>query len=62
MGAPDAQKEAVRHNTGLMTRFGFASVPTIVGKHAQTGELVTLEGSVPTAVLAQKLGLLPPAG
>jgi thiol:disulfide interchange protein DsbG len=57
MGAPDDKKEAVKRNTALMTRFGFASVPTIVGKHAQTGVLVTIEGSVPTAMLAQKLGL-----
>jgi thiol:disulfide interchange protein DsbG len=60
MGAPDDKKEAVKRNTALMTRFGFGSVPTIVGKHAQTGVLVTIEGSVPTAMLAQKLGLTLP--
>lgn len=57
MGAPDAQKAAVKGNTDLMTRFGFGGVPAVVAKHAQTGQLVTLEGSMPTAVLAQKLGL-----
>jgi thiol:disulfide interchange protein DsbG len=60
MGVPDQQKDAVKRNTALMNRFGIASVPTIVGKHAQTGEVVTIEGSVPTAMLAQKLGLTLP--
>ena len=53
----EAQRQAVKRNTELMTRFGFGSVPTVVAKHAQTGELVTIEGSASTAVLAQKLGL-----
>jgi thiol:disulfide interchange protein DsbG len=61
MGASDAQKAIVKRNTELMTRFGFGAVPTVVAKHAQTGELVTVEGSVPTAVLAQKLGLGAPS-
>jgi thiol:disulfide interchange protein DsbG len=61
MGASDAQKAIVKRNTELMTRFGFSAVPTVVAKHAQTGELVTVEGSVPTAVLAQKLGLGSPS-
>lgn len=56
-GAGDAHREAVRRNTELMTRLGFGSVPTVVARHAQTGALVTIEGSVPTAVLAQQLGL-----
>lgn len=58
--ASDAHKEAIKRNTELMTRFGFASVPTVVAKHAQTGELVTIEGSAPTTVLAQRLGLQAP--
>jgi thiol:disulfide interchange protein DsbG len=60
MGAPDDKKEAVKRNTALLNRFAFSSVPTIVGKHAQSGEVVTIEGSVPTAMLAQKLGLTLP--
>jgi thiol:disulfide interchange protein DsbG len=62
MGVADAQKDLVRQNTQLFTRFGFASVPVAVGKHAQTGELVTVEGSMPTAMLAQRLGLNAPGG
>jgi thiol:disulfide interchange protein DsbG len=56
----EAQQQAVERNTQLMTRFGFASVPTVVARHAQSGELVTIEGSVPTPVLAQRLGLQAP--
>jgi thiol:disulfide interchange protein DsbG len=57
----DAQKEAVAKNTELMTKLGFASIPTIVGTHAQTGATVSQEGSLPTAALATLLGLQPPA-
>lgn len=60
-GNLDAQKALVAKNTELMKRFGFASIPTIVGQHAQTGALVTQEGSVPTPVLAKLLGLDVPA-
>jgi thiol:disulfide interchange protein DsbG len=58
----DAQKAAVAKNTELMNRFGFASIPTIVGTHAQTGNLVSQEGALPTAALATLLGLQVPAG
>jgi thiol:disulfide interchange protein DsbG len=57
----DAQKQAVGRNTQLMNKFGFASIPTIVGKHAQSGELVVIDGSMPTAALAAKLGLQAPS-
>lgn len=60
-GNTDAQKEAIKKNTELMNRFGFASIPTIIGKHAQTGELVKQEGAMPTAALASLLGLQVPA-
>lgn len=61
MGDFDAQKEMVRKNTALMTSFGFGSVPSIVGTNAQTGALVTREGSMPTPELAALLGLQVPA-
>jgi thiol:disulfide interchange protein DsbG len=57
----DPQKEAVAKNTALMNRLGFSSIPSIVGTHAQTGALVTQEGSMPTAALANLLGLQVPA-
>ena len=61
MGDFDAQRELVKKNTALMNSFGFASVPSIVAQHAQTGALVTREGSMPTAALATLLGLQVPA-
>ncbi|HEX7889100.1 MAG TPA: DsbC family protein [Ramlibacter sp.] len=61
MNVPDAQKDVVKKNTELFTKFGFGGVPTVVAKHPQSGELVTLEGSMPTAMLAQKLGLSAPS-
>lgn len=57
----DAQKAVVAKNTELMTRFGFASIPSIVATHAQSGALVSREGGLPTAELAAFLGLQPPA-
>lgn len=57
----DSQKVSVAKNTELMNRFGFASIPTIVGTHTQTGALVTHEGSMPSAALASLLGLQAPA-
>lgn len=56
-----AQKEMVAKNTDLLTRLGFGSIPTIIGTHAQSGALVTQEGSLPTAALAALLGLQVPA-
>lgn len=53
----DAQTAAVKRNTELFNSFGFGGVPTIVTKNAQTGEVVKKEGSLPTAALAQLLGL-----
>ena len=57
----DIQKAAVNQNTQLLTRFGFASIPTIVTTHAQTGATITHEGSMETALLASFLGLQLPA-
>lgn len=60
-GNLDAQKAQVEANTKLFNRYKFGSVPTIVAKHAVTGDLVVKEGSLPTASLAAVLGLQPPA-
>jgi thiol:disulfide interchange protein DsbG len=61
-GNLDPFKAAVEANTKLMNRFQFQGVPTLVAKHAVTGELVVKEGAQPTAILAAELGLVPPAG
>lgn len=59
--ATDAQKDMIRKNTELLNRFGFASIPTVVGTNATTGALVTHEGAMPTPALAGLLGLQAPA-
>ena len=61
-GNLDAQKAVIESNTKLLNRFKFGSVPTIVAKHAVSGNLVVQEGSLPTAALANLLGLQQPAG
>ena len=60
-GDTDAQKDAIKKNTELMNRFGFASIPTVVAINAKTGALVKQEGAMPTADLANFLGLQVPA-
>ncbi|MDB5964746.1 MAG: transcriptional regulator, Fis family [Polaromonas sp.] len=60
-GDTDALKDAIKKNTELMNRFGFGSIPTIVGVNAQTGAVITKEGALPTAELAAFLGLQTPA-
>ncbi|MBH2020389.1 MAG: thioredoxin fold domain-containing protein [Burkholderiales bacterium] len=57
----DGLKASVAKNTELMTGFGFASIPVVIGMNAQTGALVTQEGAMPTAALAKLLGLQIPA-
>lgn len=61
-GVPDAQKDAVKRNTEMFTRYAFGSVPTLVTKQAQTGAVVTQEGSMPTPQLAAFLGIQLPGG
>ncbi|MDB5942718.1 MAG: dsbG [Ramlibacter sp.] len=61
-GELQAQKAAVEANTKLMNSLQFNGVPTVVAKHAVTGDLVVKEGSMSTAMLAAALGLQPPAG
>ena len=53
----DKQLAAVATNTALMTRLDFTSIPTLVARHAQTGALVTHQGSLSTTALAAMLGL-----
>ena len=56
----ETQRIQVAQNTALMTRFGFTSIPTIVATDAQTGALITKQGALPTAALAELLGLRVP--
>ncbi|WP_411879269.1 thioredoxin fold domain-containing protein [Polaromonas sp. YR568] len=57
----DSKKDAVAKNTALLNRLGFTAIPSIVGTHAQTGAVVSREGALPTAALADLLGLQVPA-
>lgn len=57
----DAQRAIVKKNTELFTKFQLGSVPTIIGKNAQSGVMVVKEGALPTAELASFLGLQVPA-
>ena len=59
-GTADVQKDTIKKNTELLNRFGFASIPTIVGTHAQSGAVVTKEGALSTEALAALLGLQVP--
>jgi thiol:disulfide interchange protein DsbG len=61
MGVSDAGKEAVKRNTELMNSFGFGGVPTTVAKNPQSGEVQSIEGSMPTEALAKRLGLNVPS-
>jgi thiol:disulfide interchange protein DsbG len=61
MGVPDAQLQAVKANTKLFTEFGFNGVPTLVGKNATTGQVVTIDGAIGAQGLAQRLGWSAPA-
>jgi thiol:disulfide interchange protein DsbG len=61
MGDLAAQRAVVKKNTELFNRFGFSSVPSIVGTQAQSGAMVVHEGALSTAELAKMLGLAVPS-
>lgn len=61
MGVDASQKGLVKKNTELFNRFGFTGVPTAVSQ-SQSGNLITIEGSLPMPALAQRLGLRVPGG
>ncbi|WP_291010347.1 DsbC family protein [Hydrogenophaga sp.] len=54
---PDEVAEAIKVNTGLLNRLGADSVPFIVARHPQTGQVITRTGSMATQDLASLLGL-----
>lgn len=57
---PDDMKTAILSNTQLLDRLGAESVPYIVAKRADSGEVVTAAGSMGTEALAQFIGLPQP--
>lgn len=54
---PPEIEAAIKSNTQLLNGLGAESVPFIVAKHASTGEVLTMAGSLETAALADFLGL-----
>lgn len=56
---PDDISKAIKANTALLDRLGADSVPYIVARHKQSGQVLTRAGSMETAALAEWLGLSP---
>ncbi|GAB4213435.1 MAG: hypothetical protein Fur007_07600 [Rhodoferax sp.] len=54
---PDALAQAVKANTDLLVRLGVDSVPYVLGKNRRTGAVVSHNGAMDTAPLAQLLGV-----
>lgn len=52
--------QAIKKNTALFNSLGVESVPYLLAKNIQTGQVVTHNGALPTAQLANLLGLAPP--
>lgn len=53
---PPELEQAIKANTQLLTTLGQDSVPFVVAKHRQTGEVITHSGAMDTAALAKFLG------
>jgi len=54
--SPELQ-QAIKNNSQLLTALGADSVPFVLAKHRQTGQIVTYNGSMETDQLAQLLGI-----
>ena len=57
---PPELEQAIKGNTTLFNTLNVNSVPYIIAKHTQTGQVVTNAGAKDTAALAAFLGLPPP--
>lgn len=60
LAAPDnvsaELQQAIKNNAQLLTALGADSVPFVLAKHRQTGQIVTYNGAMETAQLAQLIG------
>jgi thiol:disulfide interchange protein DsbG len=56
---PAEIEQAIKGNTALFNSLNVNSVPYIIAKHTQTGQVVTNAGAMDTAALATLLGLAP---
>ncbi len=54
---PEELRQAINNNTQLLNQLGVESVPFLVGKHRTTGDIVSHNGAMETAALANLLGL-----
>jgi thiol:disulfide interchange protein DsbG len=54
---PEELKQAITNNTQLLNRLGVNSVPYLLGKHRKTGDIVSYNGAMDTAALANLLGV-----
>jgi thiol:disulfide interchange protein DsbG len=54
---PAEIEDAIKANTRLLDSLGASSVPYIVAKNTQTGQVVTRAGAMDTQALAQLLGV-----
>jgi thiol:disulfide interchange protein DsbG len=57
---PADVEQTIKKNTELLTSLGADSVPYIVAKNVQTGQVVTNSGAMDTAALTAFLGINPP--
>lgn len=55
--APPELAQALKDNTALFNSLGAESVPYLLARHLQTGEVVTHGGALETPALAKLLGL-----
>jgi thiol:disulfide interchange protein DsbG len=56
---PDDIAQSLRNNTQLFNSMGVESVPFIVAKNQQTGQVVTRNGALTTPALLEFLGMAP---
>ncbi|MDD5030861.1 MAG: thioredoxin fold domain-containing protein [Rhodoferax sp.] len=54
---PDQLQQAIKNNAQLLTALGADSVPFILAKNRQTGQIVSYNGALETVQLAQLLGI-----
>lgn len=53
----DELRQAIKTNGQLLTALGADSVPFVLAKHRQSGQIVTFNGAMETGQLAQLIGL-----
>jgi thiol:disulfide interchange protein DsbG len=56
-GVPSEIEDAIKANTALFNSYGAGSVPFLVVKNQRTGQTVSREGALDTAVLADFIGV-----